>query len=96
MYVYNALISRSVVFEFKPLSADDIAPVLLRGLRRLNYEEFGSDTAEVTERENSMRHETECTDCLLYTSESGARLSEIVYLNVWDLIILVLLTETIL
>ena len=62
MYVYNALISRSVVFEFKPLSADDIAPVLLRGLRRLNSEEFGSDTAEVTERENSIRHETECTD----------------------------------
>ncbi len=62
MYVYNALISRSVVFEFKPLTADDIAPVLLRGLRRLNYEEFGSDTAEVTGRENSMRHETECTD----------------------------------
>lgn len=47
MYVYNALISRSVVFEFKPLSADDIAPVLLRGLRRLNSEEFGSDTAEL-------------------------------------------------
>lgn len=58
MYVYNALISRSVVFEFKSLSAEDIAPVLLRGLCRLNREEFGSEAAEVTERENSILGES--------------------------------------
>ncbi len=58
MYVYNALISRSVVFEFKSLSADDIAPVLLRGLCRLNYEEFGIETSEVTARENGISDES--------------------------------------
>ena len=52
MYVYSALISRSVVFEFKPLSSSDISEVILRGLARLNREEYGVDAAVVTEPEN--------------------------------------------
>ena len=36
MYVYNAIISRSAVFEFRPLSQDDIAAALRRALDYLN------------------------------------------------------------
>lgn len=32
-YVYNAVLSRSSVFEFKPLSADDLLPAVERGFR---------------------------------------------------------------
>lgn len=35
-YVYNAIISRSAVFEFKPVSAEDIKKALLRALDSLN------------------------------------------------------------
>ena len=31
-YVYNALLSRSTVFEFKPVSAEDMCPAVERGL----------------------------------------------------------------
>jgi putative ATPase len=34
-YVYNAVLSRSTVFEFKPVSAQEVAPALERGLRIL-------------------------------------------------------------
>ena len=52
MYVYSALISRSGVFEFKPLSSSDIAEVILRGLARLNDEEYGVSGAVVTASES--------------------------------------------
>ena len=31
-YVYNALLSRSTVFEFKPVAAEDVCPAVVRGL----------------------------------------------------------------
>ena len=34
-YVYNALLSRSTVFEFKPVRAEDVRPVVERGMARL-------------------------------------------------------------
>ena len=37
-YVYNAILSRSTVFEFKTLSADDIKSVILRGIKILSEE----------------------------------------------------------
>ncbi|MBE6608043.1 MAG: replication-associated recombination protein A [Ruminococcaceae bacterium] len=41
MYVYNAIISRSAVFEFKPVPPKDIAVALKRALEKLNNE-YGS------------------------------------------------------
>ena len=35
-YVYNAIISRSAVFEFRPVSADDISRAIIRALGQLN------------------------------------------------------------
>ena len=40
-YVYNAILSRSTVFEFKTLSADDIEEVLIRALDFLSSEKGG-------------------------------------------------------
>ena len=37
-FVYNAILSRSSLFEFKPVSASDIRPILLRALDYLNEE----------------------------------------------------------
>ena len=34
-YVYNAVLSRSTVFEFKPVPAEEILPVIRRGIRRM-------------------------------------------------------------
>ncbi len=34
-YVYNAVLSRSTVFEFKPVSPDEVLPMVLRGIRRM-------------------------------------------------------------
>jgi len=34
-YVYNAIISRSTVFEFKPISADEIAPAIKRAFQTI-------------------------------------------------------------
>ena len=34
-YVYNAVLSRSTVFEFKPVSAEEIVPVLERGIHAM-------------------------------------------------------------
>ncbi|MBQ7847850.1 MAG: replication-associated recombination protein A [Clostridia bacterium] len=42
MYVYNAIISRSMVFEFKAVAPEEICTALERGLRLLN-EEHGTD-----------------------------------------------------
>jgi putative ATPase len=38
-YVYNAILSRSSVFEFKPLSTNDIKKAVLRAVEKLNEEE---------------------------------------------------------
>ena len=37
-YVYNAILSRSTVFEFKPLSANDIEPALSRAVKLISEE----------------------------------------------------------
>lgn len=34
-YVYNAVLSRSTVFDFQPVSAQEVLPVVLRGLARM-------------------------------------------------------------
>ncbi len=39
-YVYNAILSRSTVFEFQPLTAEDIAKALERALMILQEEDF--------------------------------------------------------
>ncbi|MBQ8345684.1 MAG: AAA family ATPase, partial [Clostridia bacterium] len=41
-YIYNAIISRSSLFEFKPVSPEECAPALRRALAYLNQEE-GTD-----------------------------------------------------
>ncbi|MBO5218998.1 MAG: AAA family ATPase, partial [Clostridia bacterium] len=43
-YVYNAIISRSAVFEFRPVTPDEIKRALTRTLARLNSEEGASVT----------------------------------------------------
>ncbi len=35
-YVYNAVLSRSSIFEFKPLSAQDVIPAVIRGFGRMS------------------------------------------------------------
>lgn len=45
LYVYNAIISRSAVFEFKAVSENDIVPALARVLELLNEETGRSKTA---------------------------------------------------
>jgi len=37
-YIYNSIVSRSAVFEFKPVSKEDMIPALIRGLNILNTE----------------------------------------------------------
>ena len=43
-YVYNAILSRSTVFEFKPLTAEDIVMALRRALTILQAEDFPHHT----------------------------------------------------
>ena len=45
MYVYNAIISRSAVFEFKAVTADQITPALRRALAFLNEQNGAEKTA---------------------------------------------------
>ena len=45
LYVYNAIISRSAVFEFKAVGESDIVPALARALNLLNEETGRSKTA---------------------------------------------------
>ncbi len=45
LYVYNAIISRSAVFEFKAVGESDIVPALARALELLNEETGRSKTA---------------------------------------------------
>lgn len=51
-YVYNAILSRSSVFEFKPVEPEDIVPVLKRGLKALceEYNSAVTATAEAYEQ----------------------------------------------
>lgn len=46
LYVYNAIISRSAVFEFKAVSDNDIIPALIRALDVLNTETGRAKTAD--------------------------------------------------
>lgn len=46
-YVYNAILSRSTVFEFKALNTQDIIPALERGLSILREESFTKTTLTV-------------------------------------------------
>ncbi len=43
-YVYNAILSRSTVFEFRPLTSADITEVLYRAFNILQTEDFSKDT----------------------------------------------------
>ncbi len=38
-YIYNSIVSRSAIFEFKSVTKDDIVPALVRGLNLLNKEQ---------------------------------------------------------
>ena len=58
LYVYNAIISRSMIFEFKAVTPEEICPVLERGLRTLNDEASVKRTAE--------------KEVLLYIARQGA------------------------
>ena len=51
-YVYNAILSRSTVFEFKSVDAEDIMKAVKRGFRL--YEEHLGETIEV--EEDAVRH----------------------------------------
>ena len=44
-YVYNAILSRSSLFEFKPVTKEAVRPVLLRAIEYLNRESGQSKTA---------------------------------------------------
>ena len=46
LYVYNAIISRSVVCEFRPVPPEALVPVLRRGLALLNEESGEAKTAD--------------------------------------------------
>ncbi len=46
LYVYNAVISRSSVYEFKAVSAEELLPVLNRGLDWLNRQTNSQRTAD--------------------------------------------------
>lgn len=53
-YVYNAILSRSTVFEFKPLTSDDIVQALKRAIEIVSKEDF-NDT-NLTCNEDVLRH----------------------------------------
>ena len=48
-YVYNAVLSRAVVFEFMPLEAEDIAITLKRAVNRLEEDEYRGIKINMTE-----------------------------------------------
>lgn len=48
-YVYNAVLSRSIVFEFKPVEADDIEKALVRAADILSKELFSAYTMQYEE-----------------------------------------------
>lgn len=56
-YVYNAVLSRSVVFEFLPLDAEDIDEALHRAVQKLGEDDYASYTLDISE--TAMRHMAE-------------------------------------
>ena len=48
-YVYNAVLSRSVVFEFMPLSEDDIAVALRRAAQKLAESDYKDYTIDLSD-----------------------------------------------
>ena len=48
-YIYNAVLSRSVVFEFKPISPEEIKKALVRGAKILADDEFKDCNFTVTD-----------------------------------------------
>ncbi len=57
-YVYNAVLSRSVVFEFKPVAPNDIKKALLRGIECVK-EDFGG---EITIDPDALTHISEMSN----------------------------------
>ncbi len=57
-YVYNAILSRSSVFEFKPVEPEDIVPVLERGIKYLcgEYKSEVTATSEAFEQISNMAY----------------------------------------
>lgn len=53
-YIYNAVLSRSIVFEFKPLSADDIEEAVQRGIEILKNDVYSSYDVEI--EDNVIKH----------------------------------------
>ena len=56
IYIYNAILSHSMVFEFKSLCAEDIVPVLSRGLDLLNSE----GSCNITCDEDTLKYIAQC------------------------------------
>ncbi len=55
-YVYNAIISRSAVFEFRPVAAKEVATALNRALEKLNF----SESAEVKLAPDALEYLSSC------------------------------------
>ena len=53
-YVYNAVLSRSVVFEFMPLSEEDVEKAIRRGIKKLCEGEYAGCRLEVSDE--AVRH----------------------------------------
>jgi len=53
-YVYNAVLSRSVVFEFKPVEPEDIEKALIRATEELKNTDYSGFEVEV--HEDAIRH----------------------------------------
>ncbi|MGN0107420.1 MAG: AAA family ATPase, partial [Hominilimicola sp.] len=53
-YVYNAVLSRSVVFEFKPIETEDIEKALLRAVEELKNTDYAGFDVSVSE--DAIRH----------------------------------------
>ena len=56
-YIYNALLSRCSVFEFKPISAEDIRKALERAVDFVSKNDFGG--AEIKIDDDAMEHLSE-------------------------------------
>lgn len=56
-YIYNAVLSRSVVFEFKPIEASEVKKALERGIEILSNDEFKNYDFNVTD--DALEHMSE-------------------------------------
>jgi putative ATPase len=59
-YVYNAVLSRSIVFEFKPIDADDIEAALKRATDLLAQERYSG--YNLTIEEGALSHLAQCSN----------------------------------